>query len=116
MDDNYCRRAFDIVLSPDKLKESCPEMDIKQAYNNIDDYLKNLGFEENDALGYVSKEKLTNKQITSIFNDFLAAFPWLSVCTTKFDIINVGNTIDCSPMFEQKARRYLNSLKKNKEK
>lgn len=73
----------------------------KGGYFKIQKFLENIGFEHEQYSGYHSIEKTTDYKIFSIFDEMQTRMPWLSKCTRKFEVANIGENYDLTELFPE---------------
>lgn len=69
-------------------------------YRQIGSFLKSNGFKHRQWSGYISKEPMSNTEITGIVRKLNKSLPWLKQCVQKFDVTNIGETFDLMFVFK----------------
>lgn len=63
-------------------------------YTEVKRSFLQLGFEHRQWSGYVSKAKMKEADIVFVVERLVEIHPWLSDCTNKFDVTNIGEQFD----------------------
>lgn len=71
-----------------------------EGYRQIGIFLKSNGFKHRQWSGYISKEPMSNTEITGIVRKLNKSLPWLKQCVRKFDVTNIGETFDLMFVFK----------------
>ena len=71
-----------------------------EGYRQIGSFLKSNGFKHRRWSGYISKEPMSNTEITGIVRKLNKSLPWLKQCVRKFDVTNIGETFDLMFVFK----------------
>ncbi|MFR7819429.1 VapD family protein [Candidatus Pseudoruminococcus sp.] len=71
-----------------------------EGYRQIGSFLKSNGFKHRQWSGYISKEPMSNTEITGIVRKLNKSLPWLKQCVRKFDVTNIGETFDLMFVFK----------------
>ena len=103
---SFTRKAINFDLSTNELKKHFNNT--TEAYNKIKEFMLQNGFEHRQYSGYASKEPMTNRQVAKIVRKISNEFAWLSYCTQKFDVTDIGEQYDLTHLlinkFSQKDR------------
>ena len=86
------RKAINFDLSTAELKKHFKNT--AEAYNQIKNFMLQNGFEHRQYSGYVSKEAMEDDDIALITFNLTRQFRWLSPCTQKFDVTDIGERHD----------------------
>lgn len=91
------KKEITFDLKQDALKRHYPKPEgstnpefYKAAYKDIQDFMLRNGFEHRQYSVYVSKGKLSSKDITNLARKMQRELPWLSDCVNKMDVTSVG--------------------------
>lgn len=87
-------RFINFDLSNDLLKQYYPRKNIKQAWDDIKDYLIDNNFVHRQRSCYMSKEPLTVTNLILITDDMFKQMPWILQCANKFDATVIAETFD----------------------
>lgn len=60
------------------------------AYEEIKRFLKRNGFEHRQGSGYISKESLSDNDITALMINMTITFDWFKYSIKQFDVTNIG--------------------------
>ena len=82
-------------------------------YSLIKKFFEDKGFEHRQYSGYISKEPLTEFQITKILEELGNNFTWLNTCIQKFDVSNAPITVDMRDTIIKSANKKLKELSIN---
>lgn len=88
-----CRKAINFDLDTKALRLYYNKSP-RNAYKEIEIFLKNNGFMHRQWSGYVSKDELSFMQIAKLNRKLFKTFPWLEKCARKIDVTNVGKIYD----------------------
>jgi virulence-associated protein VapD len=72
-------------------------------YSALQRFLIKHSFEHRQWSGYISKSKLSYAETYVIIDDLLAACPWLSECTNRFDVTDYMAESDALDYIEAKG-------------
>ena len=72
-----------------------------KGYRQIGKFLKSNGFKHRQWSGYISKEPMSNTEVTGIVRQLNKSLPWLKQCVKKFDVTNIGDTFDLMFVFDK---------------
>ena len=89
---SFTRKAINFDLSTADLKKYFKNT--AEAYNQIKNFMLQNGFEHRQYSGYVSKEAMEDDDVALIAFNFTRQFRWLSHCTQKFDVTDIGDQHD----------------------
>lgn len=70
------------------------------AYTVIRQYILGHGFEDDKDFGYIMNKALTEEECRSFALDMLREFPWLKGCFTRFEILELGETVDMTDIIK----------------
>lgn len=109
---NY--KAIKFALDMDSIKK----FRIPEVYAKIDMALARRGFENEQSLEYVSKQKLLNADVWNVINNMLTELPWLKYCIKDISIKDTERQFDLPPLVseEKAANEPSPQLKKLQEK
>lgn len=71
------------------------------AYKEIGRFLESHGFIHRQWSGYISKEKISLKEVIELTKMIYKEFPWLEKCVNKLDVTNVGKNLDLIKLHEK---------------
>lgn len=94
------QKAINFDLSTNELKKHFNNT--AEAYNKIKEFMLQNGFEHRQYSGYVSKELMSNRQVAKIVRKISNKFAWLSFCTQKFDVTDIGEQYDLTYLLTNK--------------
>ena len=63
-----------------------------ESQRQIGVFLKSYGFKHRQWSGYISKEPMSNAEVTGIVRQLNKFLPWLKQCVQKFDVTSIGDT------------------------
>ena len=89
---SFTRKAINFDLSTADLKKYFKNT--AEAYNQIKNFMLQNGFEHRQYSGYVSKEAMEDDDVALIAFNLTRQFRWLSPCTQKFDVTDIGDQHD----------------------
>lgn len=89
---SFARKAINFDLSTADLKKYFKNT--AEAYNQIKTFMLQNGFEHRQYSGYVSKEAMEDDDVALIAFTLTRQFRWLSPCTQKFDVTDIGEQHD----------------------
>jgi virulence-associated protein VapD len=64
-----------------------------QAYYELKIYMLKHGFSWRQGSGYVSREKMSNKEMGLFATAMFDEFDWLEKCAREIDVYNIGSTM-----------------------
>ncbi|MEG2814019.1 MAG: VapD family protein [Oscillospiraceae bacterium] len=96
-------KAINYDLKSEKLKEFYPGKNHKKAWQDLKKFLLENGFKSRQWSGCVSKKAMTDAEIYTLIENSANKFPWLSKCTEKFDVTNVGRNFDLTPLLKAQS-------------
>lgn len=83
------RKAINFDIDTKKY-EKLTSKKSSNAYLEIYNYFNNNSFEHRQGSDYVSKEDLTNNDITTLIIKMSKTLDWLKYCVKKIDVTNIG--------------------------
>lgn len=89
---SFTRKAINFDLSTADLKKYFKNT--AEAYNQIKNFMLQNGFEHRQYSGYISKEAMEDDDVALIAFNLTRQFRWLSPCTQKFDVTDIGDQHD----------------------
>ena len=89
---SFTRKAINFDLSTADLKKYFKNT--AEAYNQIKNFMLQNSFEHRQYSGYVSKEAMEDDDVALIAFNLTRQFRWLSPCTQKFDVTDIGEQHD----------------------
>ncbi len=95
------QKAINFDLDTNALKEYYPKKDYHQAYDDIKKFMTKNGFEHRQGSGYVSSDKLSNKDILKLTEKIVNNMPWISKSVNKFDATNIGKVYDLTKYIKE---------------
>ncbi len=103
---SICRKAINFDLSTTALKEHFGDNTVA-AYNAIKKFFLENGFSHRQYSGYISNEKLDDKQISKFSEKLNKKFSWLASCLLEFDVTDIGeqHTLKHVFMVERKPQK-----------
>lgn len=87
------RRFIAFDLDTNALKQYY-NADYKKAYNDIGKFFLKNGFKHRQWSGYVSEKPMSDSTVMAIITNLKNTFPWLKMCTRRFDVAEVGKLFD----------------------
>ena len=96
-----CYKALYFDLRIHDLEKYYSASNPKGGYFKIQKFLENIGFEHEQYSGYHSTERTTDYKVFSIFDEMQRRMPWLSKCTRKFEVANIGDNYDLTELFPE---------------
>lgn len=97
---SFVRKAINFDLSTADLKKYFKNT--ADAYSQIKNFMLQNGFEHRQYSGYVSKEAMEDDDVALIAFNLTRQFRWLSTCTKKFDVTDIGEQHDLKDILTDK--------------
>lgn len=69
-------------------------------YDKVKKAMAKIGFEHRQGSGYVSKSKITSKDVLKAVRRLQKDVPWLQNCVNKFDVTDVGKQDDLTQIIK----------------
>lgn len=89
-----CRRTVHFDLNTNALKANYPGRNHRDAYSDIQNYMKRHGFVHRQYSGYDSKEPMTDNDLVAVIQGLSDEFYWLKECVQKIDTAEIGERHD----------------------
>lgn len=96
-----CYKAMYFDLKIQALKKYYSPTNPNGGYYKIQSFMEHNGFEHEQYSGYHSTEKITDYRIFNIFDEMQMKLPWLSKCTSKFEVTNISENYDLTKLFPE---------------
>ncbi|MBR1421845.1 MAG: hypothetical protein IJ571_00170 [Ruminococcus sp.] len=106
-------KAINFDLDTNALKEFYPGKDYRQAYKDIKSFMLKNGFEHRQWSGYLSIKPMSMSEVSQITLDLSRKFDWLKDCVNRFDITNVGKSLDFTELIKNADTHNSTDLKIN---
>lgn len=108
------QKSLNFDLDTNKLKELYPNKSYTQAYKDIKNFLLKNGFEHRQGSGYISKENMSELEVTDIVTNLNNKHSWLKSCCKTFDYYDVGKQYDGLSILNEKRELKDNQVKDKK--
>lgn len=96
-------KAIYFDLDTKALKKYYPK-NRRNAYREIENFLKDNGFSHRQWSGYISNIKMSSMDITTLNRKLWKKFPWLEQCANKFDVTDIGKSFDLKLMHQEQLK------------
>lgn len=83
------RKAINFDIDTKKY-EKCTGKKSPNAYNEIKIFLEKYDFEHRQGSGYISKENMSDIDITTLVTNMTRTLKWLKPCVKQIDVTNIG--------------------------
>lgn len=94
-------KAINFDLDTHALEEYYPKSR-RNAYLEIENFLKCNGFSHRQWPGYVSDIKMDSMDVSNLNDELWNKFPWLEQCANKFDVTDIGKSFDLKLLYQEK--------------
>jgi len=91
-------RAINFDLKVSLLRQHYPRKNFLKAYKDIKSFMLKNGYFHRQWSGYRSIEPLMDSDVMDFVFQIKHEFPWLSKCVSRFDVTNIGNVYDVTPI------------------
>lgn len=107
-----CKWTINFDLDTKKLQQKYSRNNWKKAYKDVRKVMLENGFEHRQGSGYISKEEMSEHDITAIIDNIAEKLPWIDECSRVFDKAMADRHISCKKAIHKKVQQLKNKKEK----